>query len=87
MPLKFWDEAFITTTYLINHMHSKTIDFDTPLERLFYTKPDYASPPFVVRVGQICTPITLTSLLFDPKNVPSQDTVIFTKASNALTYL
>jgi histone deacetylase 1/2 len=43
MPLKFWDEAFLTATYLINRMPSKVINFDTPLERLFHTKPDYES--------------------------------------------
>jgi histone deacetylase 1/2 len=41
MPLKFWDEAFITDTYLINRLPSKVIDNQTPLERLFQQKPDY----------------------------------------------
>jgi hypothetical protein len=35
MPLKFWDEAFISAAYLINHLPSKVIDYHTPLERLF----------------------------------------------------
>jgi histone deacetylase 1/2 len=43
MPLKFQDEAFLTTTYLINHVPSKIINSDTSLERLFKTKPDYTS--------------------------------------------
>lgn len=43
MPLKFWDEAFITATYLINRLPSKVIQFDTPLECLFHKKPDYSS--------------------------------------------
>ena len=42
MPLKFWDEAFLATTYLINRTPSKVIDFQTPLERLFHEKPDYS---------------------------------------------
>jgi hypothetical protein len=41
MPLKFWDEAVHTVVYLINHTTSKDIDYDTPLERLFQTKPNY----------------------------------------------
>lgn len=41
MPLKFWDEAFLTATYLINRLPSKIIDFSTPLERLHGHKPDY----------------------------------------------
>jgi hypothetical protein len=36
MPLKFWDEAFLTTTYLINCVPSKTIKGTTPLEHLFH---------------------------------------------------
>jgi len=43
MPLKFWDEAFLTATYLINRIPSKVIDFATPLERLLDQQPDYKS--------------------------------------------
>ena len=41
MPLKFWDEAFITATYLINRLTSKVINNETPLERLHHQSPDY----------------------------------------------
>ena len=43
MPLKYWDEAFITATYLINRLPSKVIANTTPLERLYHQKPDYNS--------------------------------------------
>jgi hypothetical protein len=43
MPLKFWDEAFLTATYLINLMPSKVIDNTTPVERILGTPPDYKS--------------------------------------------
>jgi histone deacetylase 1/2 len=43
MPLKFWDEAFLTTTYLINRTPSKLLQYSTPLDRLFHTTPDYKS--------------------------------------------
>jgi histone deacetylase 1/2 len=43
MPLKFWDEAFLAATYLINRVPSKVISFQTPLERLYHVKPDYPS--------------------------------------------
>jgi histone deacetylase 1/2 len=43
MPLKFWDEAFIAATYLINRIPSKVINHATPLERLLNQKPDYSS--------------------------------------------
>jgi hypothetical protein len=32
MPLKFWDEAITTATYLINRTPSKVLNFATPLE-------------------------------------------------------
>jgi hypothetical protein len=43
MPLKFWDEAFLTATYLINLLPSKVINYQTPVERLLHEKPDYKS--------------------------------------------
>ena len=43
MPLKFWEDAFIVATYLINRTPSRVINFETPLERLFHQKPDYSS--------------------------------------------
>ena len=43
MPLKFWDEAFMAATFLINRLPSKVIDNQTPFERLLQQKPDYLS--------------------------------------------
>ena len=43
MPLKFWDEAFLTATYLINIRPSKVIKLESPITRLFGTTPDYKS--------------------------------------------
>jgi hypothetical protein len=40
---KYWDEAFIATIYLINRLHTKLLDFSTPLEVLEKIKPDYGS--------------------------------------------
>jgi hypothetical protein len=42
MPLKFWDEAFTTATYLINRLSTRVIDNLCPLERLFKTPPIYS---------------------------------------------
>ena len=41
MPLKFWDEAFLAATYLINRTPSKVINLETPLEKLFHETPNY----------------------------------------------
>jgi hypothetical protein len=43
MPLKFWDQAFITATYLINHLPSRVLNNSTPIELLLGVKPDYSS--------------------------------------------
>ena len=41
MPLKFWDEAFLTATFLINMLPSKVLDYATPTEKLLLVKPNY----------------------------------------------
>jgi histone deacetylase 1/2 len=43
MPLKFWDEAFLTATYLINRTPTRLLGFSTPYTSLFNEKPDYSS--------------------------------------------
>jgi histone deacetylase 1/2 len=43
MPLKYWDQAFFTATYLINRTPSKVIENSTPLERLYKMQVDYNS--------------------------------------------
>jgi hypothetical protein len=41
VPLKFWDESFLTATYLINITPSKVIDDHTPMDLLLHEQPDY----------------------------------------------
>lgn len=41
MPLKYWDEAFLAATYLINRLPTKVLNFSSPLETLFQEKPNY----------------------------------------------
>jgi hypothetical protein len=41
MPLKYWDEAFLAATYLINCLPTKILQFSTPLEHLFKEKLNY----------------------------------------------
>ena len=42
VPIKFWDDAFLTATYLINRLPTHVIDKKCPLERLFHTPPNYS---------------------------------------------
>jgi hypothetical protein len=43
MPLKYWDEAFLVATYLINRTPTKLLNYDTPLFKLLGATPDYSS--------------------------------------------
>jgi histone deacetylase 1/2 len=53
MPLKYWDEAFLYVTFLINMLPSKVINFETPVEHLLHTAPNYDS----LRIfGCVCWP-------------------------------
>jgi hypothetical protein len=41
MPLKYWDEAFLTATFLVNLLPRKVIKSETPCERLLQVVPNY----------------------------------------------
>jgi histone deacetylase 1/2 len=41
MPLKYWDEAFLTTTFLLNLLPSKVINLESPTECLLKITPNY----------------------------------------------
>jgi hypothetical protein len=41
MRFKYWDEVFLTVTYLINSLPSQVIQDDTPYHRVFKEKPNY----------------------------------------------
>jgi hypothetical protein len=42
MPLKFWDEAYLTAVFLINRTPSKVIKFQTPMQHLLGNALDYS---------------------------------------------
>jgi hypothetical protein len=42
MSLKYWDEAFLMVTYLINCTPTKLLAYDTPLHNLLGATPDYS---------------------------------------------
>lgn len=42
VPLKFWDEAFLTAVFLVNRLPSKVINNETPFECLHGQQPDYS---------------------------------------------
>jgi hypothetical protein len=42
MPLKFWNEAYLTAVFLINRTPSKVIKFQTPMQHLLGNALDYS---------------------------------------------
>jgi hypothetical protein len=42
MTLKYWDQAFLTATHLINQTPFKVIDYDIPIHRLLGAQLDYS---------------------------------------------
>jgi hypothetical protein len=53
MPLKFWDDAFQTATFLINRLPTPILDHVSPIEKLFDSKPTYT---FLRTFGCACWP-------------------------------
>ena len=41
MDLKYWWEAFSTTTYLLNRLHTPVLNHKSPYEQIFHQPPDY----------------------------------------------
>jgi hypothetical protein len=42
MPLKYWDDAFLTAVFLINRLPTPVLAHASPIERLFGSKPNYS---------------------------------------------
>ncbi len=53
LPQKYWDDAFLTVTYLINRLLSPVTSNKSPLELLFKQTPDYN---FLKIFGCACWP-------------------------------
>jgi histone deacetylase 1/2 len=84
MPLKFWDEAFLTTIFLINCLPSKVIHNISPLEHLLGKKPDYS---FLWTFGCACwpnlRPYNTKNFNFVQNDVSSLATVTLIRALSA----
>jgi hypothetical protein len=84
MPLKYWDEAFLDATYLINRTPTNGLSYDTPLHKLLGATPDYSSfYVFGCACCPICTRIIPINYNSIPPAVSSLITVICKRASSA----
>jgi hypothetical protein len=43
MPLKYWDQAFLAATHLINRTPTKLLAYDTPIHHLLGATSDYSN--------------------------------------------
>ena len=53
MDLKFWWEAFVSTTYLVNRLPTPVLNQSSPFEFSYHQKPDYK---FLKVFGCACSP-------------------------------
>lgn len=53
LPLRFWDEAFLTACYLINRLPTRVLSNSTPITKLLNITPDYS---FLRTFGCACWP-------------------------------
>jgi hypothetical protein len=77
MPHKYWDQAFLIATQLINRTPSKAVSYDIPLHRLLKATPDYSNIRLFGCAGWLNTTLTRSSL--DPHIMYFLVIVIFTK--------
>jgi ligand-binding SRPBCC domain-containing protein len=83
MPLKFWDEAFLTATFLINLLPTKVLNLVSPVEKLLnITQTMMPLAPLAVPVGQTFALIINASSPFAQNAVSFLDTVLFIKELN-----
>ena len=86
MPLKFWDEAFLTATFLINMLPSKVLQFETPVERLLQIKPNYESLRIFGWANRPNLCPYNKHFLFDLNSVFFLATIPYTKVTSVFTY-
>lgn len=53
LPLRYWDEAFLTACYIINRMPTLVLQQDTPVHDLLKIQPNYS---FLRVFGCACWP-------------------------------
>jgi hypothetical protein len=83
LPLRFWDEAFLSACYLINRLPTKTLENLTPFEKLLNKKPAYTDlKVFGCACWPHLRPYTTPNSHLDPCNVCSWDTIACIRATS-----
>ena len=55
LPLKFWGEAVLTATYLINRIPTPKLENKSPYEMVYIKKPKYENTRFFCFLGYVYT--------------------------------
>jgi hypothetical protein len=84
LPQPYWEDTFLTATYLINRLPSKVINNKSPFEMAYNKKnPTICFYVFLdVPAGQTCVLITSIKLIFIQKLVFFLATVYHTRDIN-----
>jgi hypothetical protein len=84
MPLKFWDETFLTATFIINQLPTPVFNYASPIATLFGDDPAYSFLcTFGCAYGHIFAHIKLTNFLSNPHNVCFLAIALITRAISA----
>ncbi|XP_019240977.1 PREDICTED: uncharacterized protein LOC109220963 [Nicotiana attenuata] len=69
LPMQYWGECILTSTYLINRLPSTTLKNECPLELLYKRKPKYSH---LKSFGCLCFPTTLKTHKdkFESRSIP-----------------
>jgi hypothetical protein len=84
----YWDEAFVTTTFLVTRLPTKILDNISPFEKLFLRSPNYnILQVFECACWPHLRPTTNIRWSSDPRCASSLDTACNIVDINVYTYL
>ncbi|KAL0336207.1 UNVERIFIED_CONTAM: Retrovirus-related Pol polyprotein from transposon RE1 [Sesamum radiatum] len=83
LPLKFWTEAILTTTYLVNRLPTSVLQWKTPYEVLYHRLVDYSGVVFHEEIFPYKNHTEVATDCPLPIPIPDQDMVVQNSATPA----